>query len=461
MKINTAVKTPAPRTAEGAPAARITPEQELNRTVMCCMLWEDSFYESGQSVADRIKALVPQCRTEFVAAVAAHARGVQKLRHAPLLVVREMARHPLHKAVVSKLLCDVIMRPDEITEFLAIYNKDGKEKLSAQVKKGLAMAFQKFDSYALAKYNRDGAYKLRDALFLSHAKPTVDQVGTSMNTHERVYANGRGLVLRHDGLFQDLVNGTLTVPDTWEVALSGGADKRETFLRLMREKKLGALAFLRNLRNMFDSGVDYEAVCNYAQNLNVERVLPFRFISAARAVPTYEQFLEPLMLKCVAGANKLPGKTILLVDTSGSMSDRISAKSDLRRLDAAAALAVLLREVCEHVEVVAFADGVVPVPPRRGFALRDAVCNAPSGGTDTGRAVAFANAAGYDRLIVITDEQSHTHVPAPLPYKRAYVINVATNKNGVGYDKWVHIDGWSEACVDFIQAYEESFTNPR
>jgi hypothetical protein len=49
----------------------------------------------------------------------------------------------------------------------------------------------------------------------------------------------------------------------------------------------------------------------------------------------------------------------------------------------------------------------------------------------------------FDRLLVITDEQSHDNVPAPKG--KGYVINVASNKNGVGYGKWTHIDGWSES----------------
>jgi 60 kDa SS-A/Ro ribonucleoprotein len=34
------------------------------------------------------------------------------------------------------------------------------------------------------------------------------------------------------------------------------------------------------------------------------------------------------------------------------------------------------------------------------------------------------------------------------------MVNVAAFKNGVGYGPWVHIDGWSEAIVDYIRAYE-------
>jgi hypothetical protein len=59
---------------------------------------------------------------------------------------------------------------------------------------------------------------------------------------------------------------------------------------------------------------------------------------------------------------------------------------------------------------------------------------------------------GYDRLVVITDEQSHDSVPAPKG--KGYVINVVSAQNGVGYGAWTHIDGWSEAVVDYIAELE-------
>ena len=74
-----------------------------------------------------------------------------KLRHAPLLLVREMARHATHRGLVADTLARVIQRADELAEFVAIYWKDGRVPLSAQVKKGLAAAFPKFDAYALGE----------------------------------------------------------------------------------------------------------------------------------------------------------------------------------------------------------------------------------------------------------------------------------------------------------------------
>jgi len=100
-----------------------------------------------------------------------------------------------------------------------------------------------------------------------------------------------------------------------------------------------------------------------------------------------------------------------------------------------------------------FSDNLVEVAPRRGFALRDALhMSQPHSGTYLGRALENIREK-YDRIIVITDEQAHDHVPGPRG--RGYVINVASNKNGVGYGPWTHIDGWSEAVVDYVRAMEQ------
>src|SRR6202000_1782722 len=105
-----------PRTHEGAPAAAITPEQALRRSVLACMLWENEFYEDGVAIAGRIRELVPKVEPAHVAALAVEARTAMKLRHAPLLLVREMARHATHRALVAETLNTVIPRADELAE---------------------------------------------------------------------------------------------------------------------------------------------------------------------------------------------------------------------------------------------------------------------------------------------------------------------------------------------------------
>jgi hypothetical protein len=419
------------KTHEGGPAKRINSELQLRRSVLACLLWEDQFYEEGVEIAGRIQELVPKVEASRVAALAIEAREKMKLRHAPLLLVREMARHQSHRALVAQTLARVIQRADELSEFLAIYWMNGRVPLSAQVKKGLAAAFGKFDEYALAKYDRDGAIRLRDVLFLSHAKPADEAQAL---------------------LWKRLIDGKLTVPDTWEVALSSGADKRSAWERLLREGKLGALALLRNLRNMKEAGVGEKLVREAIRSMKTDRVLPFRFITAARYNPRWEPVLEEAMTGCVASQEKIPGKTVLLVDVSGSMTAALSKRSETLRTDAAYGLAILLREICEEVSVYSFSDNLVEIAPRRGFALRDALDTSQvHNGTYLGQAISKLRER-YDRIIVITDEQAHDSVPNPKG--RGYMINVASYKNGVGYGAWVHIDGWSESVIDYIRSFE-------
>jgi hypothetical protein len=350
-----------------------------------------------------------------------------------------MARQETHRGFVADTLERVIQRPDELTEFLAIYWADAlgpmqqrkKAAVSAQAKKGLARAFSKFDAYQLAKYDRDGAVRLRDVLFITHAKPKDEA---------------------QEKTWKQLVDGKLPSPDTWEVALSGGADKKKTFERLIAEKKLGALALLRNLRNMLHAGVSKKVIAKALDEMRTDRVLPYRFIAAAQHAPDLEPELEHAMFRSVEGHAKLKGKTIILVDVSGSMDSPLSGRSEMRRLEAAVGVAVLAREIGEDVEIFTFSDKVKKIAPRHGFALRDAIVTSqPHGGTWLGKAVEEVDRKDA-RLIVLTDEQSHDAVGAPKGV--GYTVNVASYQHGVGHGPWRRVDGFSEKILDWIIATE-------
>ncbi|WP_390174307.1 TROVE domain-containing protein, partial [Staphylococcus pseudintermedius] len=86
--------------------------------------------------------------------------------------------------------------------------------------------------------------------------------------------------VEQEALFKRVANQELETPDTWETQLSAVADAKETFTRLMAEKKLGALAFLRNLRNMVQAGVTEDEVRAYGSTVDASKVLPFRYIAA-------------------------------------------------------------------------------------------------------------------------------------------------------------------------------------
>lgn len=452
-KRNVATKSQPPTTHGGSRAKKLSAEQELRRTVMSCLLWEDTYYESGEKITDRIKGLVARCDPEEVRNIAIEARTQMNLRHIPLLVVSEMSKNDKTKHLVAETLEKVVCRPDEMTEFLHMCfdgndRKRTRSAIPAQAKKGLARAFTKFDAYQLAKWNRDDPIKLRDVMFLTHPTPKDNEQAAT---------------------WEKLVNGTLPAPDTWEVALSAGADKGETFTRLLTQGKLGYLATLKNLRNMVHSGVDKNLIQKtLVEHRGRSKVLPIRFISAAEHAPELKSVIEQGMLSALRAREKLPGKTVIVVDVSGSMWSKLSKQSTRSRKDAAFTMAMMTCEVCEEVKLYVtgnYTVGVNGTP--HGFAVFDAMKNAGRAAGGNGIFLvktmdALHNAEGNaDRVIVITDEQD---VAGGRPEqadafgRRNYIMNVASYEHGIAYtDKWVHVHGFSDKVIDYITEYEKVF----
>jgi hypothetical protein len=456
-KSNVKSKEATITTHEGAPASKESAEKELTRTVSCLLLFEDAFYESGKAIAARIESLCEKVSIKFLCDLAVKARTELKLRHAPLFLMIQALKKkgtPAERNLVGQALSEVIRRADELAEILAIYWKDGRKKVPRQLKAGIAKAFPKFNAYNLAKYNRDGAVKLRDALFISHAKPKDQEQAE---------------------VWKKLIEGKLEAPDTWEVQLSAGKDKKETFSRLITEGKLGYLALLRNLRNMEDTGVDRAIVKKALLDGAKDSVaLPFRFITAAKYAPQLEETLGQAMTVAAEDLPKLPGRTLVVVDVSGSMQASLSSKSEMNRVDAACGLAIMIREQSEEFVGYATAGNdhtrvhaTALVPPRRAFALRDAIATKMGelggGGIFMVQVMKFIQAKeknAFDRVIIITDEQdcdiSVRASEAPKLGKQNYIINVGVYEpalpvTGAG---WTRITGFSERVLEWIKASE-------
>lgn len=449
----------------GMPSAIVSPEDALRRAVMANLLWEDNAYQDGKLIADEIIRLVPQVAPEVVYEIAYNARHEQKLRHVPLLLAREMARHDSHRRLVGRLLNAIILRPDELTEFVSLYWADGKKPLAKQVKKGLAQAFTKFDAYQLAKYNRKSVIKLRDVMFLVHPKP---KDSTQAQT------------------FKQLANNTLPTPDTWEVALSTATpdtDKKELWTRLISQGRLGALAYLRNLRNMEQAGVEHGLILQGLAQLNTKMLLPINYISAVRHAPRYADVLGEMMAQSLADLPKLAGRTVFVVDVSGSMQAGISGRSRMTRLDCAVAMAILATGLCEDVVLYATAGSdyrsvhetkqIKGVP--QGFALEKEIKRMEKtlggGGIFTRQCLEYihddlqaqAKISGetYNeptRLIVFSDSQDcdrNHKLPKPFA-KYNYIIDVSAHTRGVNYQGvWTaEISGWSEHFLRYIASLE-------
>ena len=131
----------------------------------------------------------------------------------------------------------------------------------------------------------------------------------------------------------------------------------------------------------------------------------------------------------------------------------LSARSTMLRTDAAYGLAVLLREIAEKVSIYTFSDACSRIPPRRGFALRDAMEVEPARTAEpTSAPRSTPIDEPYDRIIVITDEQSHDRVGAPRGTRLHDQRSQRPQRSRLW--PWTHIDGFSEAVIDYIRELE-------
>lgn len=438
----------------GAYAAKQSDIDMLRRLVLANLLWEDIAYADGESVADQIKALIPKCNAEDVAKLAVECREKQKLRHTPLFIAAEMTKYDSHKVYVKDILPRIITRADMLCDFLAIYWKDKKHPLANCVKRGLAEAFHNFDEYQFAKYDRDAVIKLRDVIRMVHPTPRNED---------------------ESALFKRIKERTLKTPDTWEVAISAvSADKKaDEWTRLIQEKRLGGLAFLRNMANFVNNKVKRSVVEEGLKNLKGSMLLPLDYIKAAKMASGYTREIEDAMISSYKHLPKLPGKTLFILDKSGSMDRAISNKSGFTRLDVACAMAMLASNVCEDFSLVVTAGDdwrkvhasvAVDCPPR-GFAMSQVVnrCNVGGGGIFTRQVLEWSRDHfkndEFDRIIVFSDSQDcdWPSKQTPNPFgKYNYICDVSAEERGINYrGVWTaEISGWSEHFLTYIAAFE-------
>lgn len=447
----------APRLAGGLGqlAAKQSPLQLLRRATLANLLWENLAYVDGQTVAKHIQKLIPKCEPQDVANLAVECRVVQKLRHTPLFIVSEMCKYPQHRQFVGDVLPKIITRADMLTDFLAIYWSEGKRPIINQAKKGLAAAFHNFNEYQFAKYDRDGAIKLRDVMFLCHPKANDDA---------------------EQELFYKIAQRQLKTPDTWEVALSRGANKKNTWTRLIEEKKLGGLAMLRNLQNMMRAEVDRKTIEQGLSQIRSQMLLPLDFVKAWTTATEFDRQIENAMLESYKNLPKLPGKTLFIVDVSGSMSGCVSSRTMFNRLDCAKAMAMLAANQCEDYTLVCTAgnDGTRKCAsklieyPKKGFGIfsqiHEAYNELGGGGIFTRQCLEWCknklkDPETYDRIIIFSDSQDcdapNMRTPAPFA-KHNYICDVSSEQHGVAYDGiWdAEISGWSEHFITYIAALE-------
>ena len=431
--------------------------EQARRTLVTCMLFEDNGFENGESITDRLARYPSILSEEECRKLLAEAKE-NKLRHAPAFWANKMLKNGKLKSADVETVVD---RVDLMADLLSLYwnDKSNKHGLPKSLAKGLQKSFEKFDEYQFAKYKADGKkIKLKDVLKIVRPKPLTDA---------------------QSELYKKILDGNLATPDTWEVALSKchtPAEKKTEWTRLLTEKtekgynKLGALALLRNLRNMKQAGVDENVIRTALSQMSMKKILPFQIVAAARYAPELEDILEQKLIESAQNYGKLEGDTIILVDVSYSMYSCINGKSEINSVDAASAVAAIVREACQNTSVYAFDTHNMRIGTSyRGFSLINEIVRKNGGCTAvidcTNNAIdeyKRSHSGKYPaRVITLTDEGENSSRGSKLQNLpkgcNGYMINVRNNMNSVTYGAhsgWISISGWSEAIVKYIAAYE-------
>lgn len=450
----------------GGEAYKQTPELELI-SILLTSFANDSFYRSANDTFDRLKELVRICDKKFVAQAAVYARTQFGMRSITHCVASELAKHIAGEKWAKDFYSAVVYRPDDMLEILS-YHTSKNGKLPNSMKKGLAKAFDKFDAYSLAKYRGEGkGFKLIDVVNLVHPTPTEKNA-------EAIKA---------------LVKGELKSFDTWEVELSKAGQtasneeekaefKKEVWIKLIREKKLGYFALLRNLRNIIEQAPEVinEAIETLTNEALIKKslVLPFRYLTAfeevqklsdGKIVRTVLMALNKAVDIAVSNVPKFDGETLVVLDVSGSMNkSHLGAKSP--HIIGALFSAVLVKSNNSDFMVFEKTAKYQNINPMDSTITISNSLRFAGGGTNFHSIFQTANKK-YDRIIILSDMQGWIGVYTPTREFAQYKKTTGANPFVYSFDLKNYgsmqfpetnvfaLAGFSEKCFDTMRLMEQ------
>jgi 60 kDa SS-A/Ro ribonucleoprotein len=468
------------RNAEGGTAFTLSPLMDLYLRSATAMMSEQTFYKDAQTKDSELVASihrVAEIDPEFVLKLALYVRSKLYLRSATTTLIGEFANSPGVGKVrnARKYVANAIQRPDDMTELIAycLSKKRVKGKLPMMVKNGIARAFSKFDEYRLAKYNRDGAVKLRDAMFLTHPKPAGEEQA---------------------GVWQRLIDGKLAIPETWETQRSAG---RMNWSQVLNDvfyrggKTNNYMAIIRNCRNIIMSpdvtAADRKLLAQMIKDpvaIKYSKMLPFRFFSAyseLRKLDTKGIDISEILMSLEEAAQisignlpRLPGTTVIAIDTSGSMEwVTVSEKSTVKFSNISVLLGMMARKICDTAMTCTFDSNLAWKNLPDKDILRNAHECASNGGATYGSLVLrdlIARGIKVDRIIFLTDmvlyengSDRDSFAELWLKYHqqnpgcKLYNIDLAGYGNTtIAEDMGARtIGGWSDKVLEFITILEK------
>ncbi len=453
-------KTATTKTVNKAGGEAYTQEPKLELvSLLLTSFVSDKFYEQATDQLDRLASLAKSIKDKkFLAKAAIFARneyGMRSITHALMgEVVHEVKGEEWTKNAVAK----AIHRPDDMLETLAYYAGKYGKPIPNSLKKGFAIAVRKFDGYQIAKYRGERSdVKMVDLFNLIHPKPSS---------------------AKESKIWSDLLKGELKNTDTWEAKLSGVGQVAETeeektalkgqaWAELIRENKLGYFALLKNLRNIETQAP--EVLPDALKMLQDEKlirkslVLPFRFSTAAEEVKdrrTLEAIGNALNIS-MANVPKFDGKTLIVLDGSGSMSGKPITIGSL--------FAAVIYKANPDAEFMVFSTNAkyhVFNPSDSVLSIAERMkAMATGGGTDFHTIFPAANKR-YERIIILSDMQGWMGYSAPTKQLDAYEKQYSASPflysfdlNGYGTLQFPQprvfaIAGFSEKVLDLFRALE-------
>ena len=461
------------QTHEGGTGHLRDAKSELFLLAVANMVGQDTFYEAGGKRDDRYTQFVRKLAVddpEWTAALLAWLRGSANMRTAALVGAAEFTRARLDASAPGhsrQVIAAVLQRADEPGELLGYWTSRYGRAIPKPVKRGIEDALGSlYTERALLKYDTASkGFRFGDVIELVHPMPKALWQG-DLFKHAIDRRHGRdeepplslALLQTRAALAEwplERRRQLLSRPDaadtlahagmTWEALagwLQGPMDKQAWEAVI---PSMGYMALLRNLRNFDEAGVSDEVAEGVAKRLaDPEQVarsrqFPFRFLAAYKHAPSlrWAHPLEKALGYSLANVPRLPGRTLVLVDRSGSMFGGVSERTQLNRADSAAIFGVALAARAEHADLVEFGSTSRRVEFGKGESLLRVLERFHDlGGTNTTEAVR-SHFNGHDRVLVVTDEQASysfygdplAQIPASVS---AYTWNLAGYQAGHG-----------------------------
>ena len=433
---------------EGVEATTRNSKSELFLLGVTNFVSVDTFYEGSKDRDSRYKNLVHTVTKEdptWVAEFVKYLRGTANMRSVSIVTAAEYVRAggPNGRAVVS----DAMQRADEPGEFLAYWHSEYGRSIPAAVKRGVADAARRlYNEKSFIKYDSSrNNYRFADVIQLAHVKPKDDKqsalfklaLDSRYNNDTEAVVSGLPIVSKYrtynkredsEAVRKELLeNPEALVASgmTWESLSSFGVMDSDAWSAIIPQ--MGYMALLRNLRNFDQAGVSGSVANSVISRLTDpdevarSRQLPFRFYSAYHNAPSdrWKYALGQALDLSLKNMPKLGGSSLILVDTSGSMSwggygYGGGASRSMQPLVQAALFGAALTLSGSDTSMFVFADYAKEYTYPKGQSVLKTAGDLVAKSGDVGHGTDIAGALnmwdGHDRVFLLSDMQTQHYV---------------------------------------------------